>query len=516
MNANRRTYVTDQGRVERRPPVALVGAGPGDPGLLTLRAAECLAEADVILHDRSIPPRLLEQARPGARRVPVGHPSQGGPDVVRAATEAVRQGLRVVRLVRGDPSVSRRAAREARVLRAAGLEYEMVSGVSDALAAACYAGVPLLDAPGGATALAVQLREGHPDAAHCEAFVRFPGTLVFTTTAAGVQNLARSLLEHGKGPDTPVAVVRRGGTNRQGTAVSTLGRLADPTPRGRPGEPRVVLVGEAVRRRRALAWFERRPLFGRRVLVTRPRGQAGDLVGRLERLGAAASVLPAVEIREPPDWGPVDRALADLGRFRWVVFTSANGVHAFVHRLRETGRDLRALGPVRLAAIGPATAAALRGYHLEPDLVPARYRSEGLAAELRERARGGRVLLARADRGRELLREELARVAEVEQVSVYAQADTAAPDPQILRSLSEGRIHYVTLTSSNIARALTRVLDDEARDRIRRGEVRLVTISDVTSQAVRELGLPVAAEAKEETVPGVVAALVALAGGGAG
>jgi uroporphyrinogen III methyltransferase/synthase len=210
----------------------------------------------------------------------------------------------------------------------------------------------------------------------------------------------------------------------------------------------------------------------------------------------------------------VDQALSNLPRYRWLVFTSGNGVHALVRRLRRTGRDLRALGHLRLAAIGPATAEALRGYHLEPDLVPEEYRSESLAAALKERAAGQRVLLARADRGRELLREELGAVCAVDQVAVYLQADAVGADAEVLGRLSRGEVDFVTLTSSNIARALVRLLDESARAHIRTGRTRLVSISPVTSGAVRELGLPVAGEASAYTPEGVVEALCALARGG--
>jgi uroporphyrinogen III methyltransferase/synthase len=216
-----------------------------------------------------------------------------------------------------------------------------------------------------------------------------------------------------------------------------------------------------------------------------------------------------VEIREPADWAPADRALGNLSRYQWLVFTSVNGVHAVVRRLRQLGSDLRALGSLRLGAIGPGTAEALRGYWLEPDVVPAEYRSEALAAALREHVRGQRVLLARADRGREVLREALAAVAEVEQVAVYSQVDAAAIEPGLLDRLRSGAIHYITLTSSNIARALVRVLDETCKEQIASGTVKLVSISPVTSAAVRELGLPVAAEATVYTTEGIVAALVA-------
>src|SRR5262249_7838325 len=228
--------------------------------------------------------------------------------------------------------------------------------------------------------------------------------------------------------------------------------------------------------------------------------------------GGVALVLPGLDVRDPPDEAPVDMALARLAEYHWLVFTSANGVHAFVRRLRQTGRDLRILGPLRLAAIGPGTANALRAYHLEPDLVPPAFRSESLAAALKEHAAGQRVLLARADRGRDVLPRELAAVARVDQVAVYSQVDALDANAPALDALRRGEIDYVTLTSSNIARALLGALDAPCRARIETGQVKLVSISPVTSATVRELGLPVAAEATVYTVAGLVAALVELAG----
>jgi uroporphyrinogen III methyltransferase/synthase len=342
------------------------------------------------------------------------------------------------------------------------------------------------------------------------ALARFPGTLVFYMGIARLGHLTESLLAHGKDPETPAAAVRWGTTGEQRTVEAPLRGLAAAVQEAGIKAPAVVVVGPVVSLRPRLAWFESRPLFGKRVLVTRPRQQAGEMARRLEELGAVVSVLPTVEVREPADWGPVDRALAELSRYQWLVFTSANGVHAFVRRLRQTGRDLRALGSVRLAVIGPATADALRGYHLEPDLVPESFCSESLAAALRERAGGQRILLARADRGRDVLREQLRAVAEVDQVAVYSQVDALEPDPEVVRRLRQGEFDYVTLTSSNIARALVRLLDPAGRALVEEGKVGLVSISPVTTAAVRETGLPVVAEAQEYTAEGVVAALCAL------
>jgi uroporphyrinogen III methyltransferase/synthase len=499
------------------PPVALVGAGPGNPGLLTLRAVECLAAADLVVYDRLVPPRLLEHVRVGVKRVCVGdlpgcHPDRY-PLVHQTLIDAARQGLRVVRLKGGDPFLFGRGAEEAEALRQAGIDFEIVPGVTAALGATAFAGIPLTHRR---LASAVALVTGHEQPGKpgstldWDALARFPGTLVFFMGVARLKAITEGLLASGKDGATPAAAIHWGSTSGQRTVEAPLRELPAAVAAAGLTSPTLVVTGPVVDLRRELAWFERRPLFGRRVLVTRPRGQGADMVQQLEELGAAVTHMPTVEIREIGDRAPMDGAIAGIANYNWLVFTSANGVHAFLGRLRQLGRDLRALGAIQLAAIGPATAEALRGYHLEPDVVPERFRSESLVEALRERVRGQRVLLARADRGRDLLRDELSIVADVEQIAVYSQVDAPEPDPAVLAELRAGRIDLVTLTSSNIARSLVRSLDAETLERIRSGSVRLVTISPVTSEAVSAMGLPVAAEAKEETGAGVVAALVEL------
>jgi uroporphyrinogen III methyltransferase/synthase len=324
-----------------------------------------------------------------------------------------------------------------------------------------------------------------------------------------LDRIVASLLSEGKDPQTPAAVVQSATLGLQHTLV---GKLVDLPRRVREEgltAPALIFIGPVVGLREHLSWFERRPLFGKRVLVTRPRHQASDMVLRLMDLGAIPFVLPTVEIREPADWSPVDRAILSLEHFAWVVFTSSNGVHAFLGRLKQLGLDLRALGPIRLAAIGPKTAEALRSYHLQPDLVPTRFRSEDLAAELRVQIQPGeRVLLARADRGRELLREQLSTVCEVEQVAVYAQVDVMDVEEDALNALRRGEIEFITLTSSNIARSLLAHLDATSRRRLETGETKIITISAVTSAEVRKLGYTVAQEAQQATVEGVIEALV--------
>jgi uroporphyrinogen III methyltransferase/synthase len=473
--------------------------------------------ADLVLYDKLVPPRLLDHAPAYAERrcvadLPGCHPERW-PHIHQVMIDAARQGKRVVRLKGGDPFLFGRGGEEAEALRQAGIAYEIVPGVTAALGAA-YAGIPLTHR---LHASAVAFITGHEDPTKTEsgldwaALARFPGTLVIYMGMARLPQIVQALLAHGKAPMIPAAVIQNASTGEQRTVEAPLAELPPAVAAAGLKAPALIVIGSVVSLREQLTWFERQPLFSKRILITRPRHQSSDLIYRFTHLGAVPLLLPTVEVRELPDWSAVDQALTDLASYHWLVFTSANGVHAFVRRLRQLGHDLRALGHLQLAAIGPSTGDALRAYHLEPDLVPDEYRSENLAAALKERAVGQRLLLARADRGRDLLRQELAAVATVDQIAVYSQVDVAIADPEVLSELRDGRIDYVTLTSSNIARALDRLLDNACKTRLVSGQVRLVSISPVTSAAIRELGWPVAAEAVEYTTAGVVEAVVRLA-----
>ncbi|MBA4065608.1 MAG: uroporphyrinogen-III C-methyltransferase [Isosphaera sp.] len=504
------------------PRVFLVGAGPGSPGLLTLRAAEVLGRADLVLYDQLVPERLLDFAPPTARTVcvrdlPGQHPEKY-PHIHQLLIETAQAGKTVVRLKGGDPLVFGRGGEEAEALRTAGVAYEIVPGVTAAVAAGAYLEIPLTHRN---YASAVALVTGHElpnkpgNRLDWKALAAFPGTLAIYMGVARLPVIVAELLRYGKDPDTPAGIVERASWGEQRAVYSRLADLEEARRNAGLEAPGLILVGEAVRHRPPRPWFEGRPLFGRRVLVTRPSHQAGGMVRKLEHLGAVVSQLGGVEIREPADLGPLDRALEEVrdGGWDWLVFTSANGVHAVLRRLDALGRDLRDLGRVRLAAIGPKTADALREYRLRADVVPAgTFSSEGLAAALVPHVRGARVLLARANRGRDLLRKELAAVAAaVEQVTVYDQVDAVDASAAVLDAMRRGEIRYVTLPSSNIARAVLGAFDETIRGRVVRGEVKLVAISPVTGGDVRAMGYPVAAEADVFTEDGLVEAVVRLA-----
>ena len=499
--------------------VSLVGAGPGHPGLITLRAVECLRRADLVLYDSLVPAAMLDHAPAHAERICVTELAPRHVERCRPIHDtmiaAAREGRRVVRLKGGDPLVFGRGGEEAHALSEAGIPFEIVPGVTAALGAAAFAGIPLTHRD---SASAVAFITGHEQAGKPDtlldwpALARFPGTLAIYMGMARLDAVVRSLIAAGKDAQTPAAAVQFASLGTQRTVSASLADLPETARSAGLAAPAVILVGAVAAQRAELAWFEKLPLFGRRVLVTRPRQQAGAIVERLIELGAAPVVLPTVEIREPADWAPVDTAIRQLADYDWLAFTSANGVQAFLGRLWALGFDIRALGNVQLAAIGPKTGDALRAFHLEPDLVPTKYQSEDLAAALKATIRPGqRVLLARADRGREVLREQLGGHCQVEQIAVYSQVDAVDLDAEVIEQLRRGAIDFVTLTSSNIARALLTRLDDTCLSQIRAGRTRLVTISPVTSAEVQALGLPVAAEAKTATMDGVVQAIIDIA-----
>lgn len=496
--------------------VFLVGAGPGDPGLLTVRGAQCLREADVVLYDYLASPELLEATRPGADLVCLGRHGHGRlmaqADINAAMVHHAREGRRVVRLKGGDPAIFARLAEELAALESAGVPYEIVPGVTAASAASSHAGLPLTDRE---EASCVTLVTGHEcaikaeaDALDYAALARVPGTLVFYMGITTAPQWSRMLLENGKPESTPVAIARRCSLPDQETIFTTLREVESLLKSRKVRPPAVIIVGEVAKQRATANWFVSRPLFGRTVVVTRPEHQAEDLVNQLRNHGANVVCQAAIEIEGPSDWSPADAAIDRIMEFDWLVFSSSNGVRFFMQRLLARGNDVRRLGGVRLAAIGPATAAALAEFHLATDLQPNVYRAEALAEVLGPQVRGQRVLLLQANRGREVLADLLATAgATVEQVAVYESRDVPAADAEVAEAMAAGRIDFATVTSPAIARSLKRMFGASLN------KTRLVAISPLTAEVLAELGNSATIVAEESTSEGIVAAILTAKGG---
>jgi len=491
--------------------VYLIGAGPGDPGYITLRGVECLAQADVVLYDYLVNPAILRHSRSDAELICLGHHGRtriwSQEEINERLVALARHGKTVVRLKSGDPTIFARAAEELEALASAGIAVEIVPGVTAAVAVGSCAGIPLTHRD---FASAVALITGHEDggkeatALDYAALARFPGTLVFYMGVTTVRQWTAELMAAGKPSETPAAIVRRCSFADQQTILCRLDEVAERmTAPEKMRPPVVVVVGEVARTTNQHNWFGQRPLFGKRIVVTRPAGQCEALSRPFRELGAEVLLQPAIRIEPPEDWSAVDAELAYVGRYNWIVFSSSNGVQVFLDRLIGTGRDMRALGKAEIAAIGPGTVDELAGYHLKADLIPDEFRAESLAEALKGDAAGAQILLVRASRGREVLAEQLTAAGGfVSQVVAYRSTDVTEPDPHVVELLSAGKIDWITVTSSAIARSLVNLFGESLR------ETRLASISPITTATLAELGYPVAAEAEEYTMPGVVQAIL--------
>ncbi|HSR30118.1 MAG TPA: uroporphyrinogen-III C-methyltransferase [Anaerolineae bacterium] len=494
--------------------VSLIGAGPGDPGLLTLRGAEALEAADVVIYDYLANPALLAHARPGAERIYVGKKAGSHTlaqeEINALLVERALAGQRVARLKGGDPYVFGRGGEEALSLVEAGVPFEVIPGVTSAVAGPAYAGIPVTHR-GLASSFAVIT--GHEDPSKEESALDWSrlatavDTLIFLMGVGNLPQIVEQLVAHGRPADTPVALVRWGTMPDQQTVTGTLADIVERVQAVGLGPPAVTVVGRVVELEERLRWFEDQPLFGQRILVTRTREQASALSARLRALGAEAVELPTIRIAPPEDCTPLDGAIAGLQNTNWIVFTSANGVRHFWERLAKAGRDSRALHGVRLAAIGPATAAELGARGLCADYVPGEYVAEAVAAGLGD-VRGLRILLPRADIARPALAHLLREGgAEVIEVTAYRTLRPEA-DPDELRELL-ARITAVTFTSSSTVRNLADMAREAGLDLpLALGHAMIACIGPITAETARETGLPVHVMAEEYTIEGLVEALV--------
>jgi uroporphyrinogen III methyltransferase/synthase len=481
---------------------------------MTARSLELIAAADSVFYDRLIPTGALDGAREDAELVYVGKkpgvPSVPQEEIGARLIAAAGEGRSVVRLKGGDPFVFGRGGEEGEALRAAGVEFEVVPGVTAGVAATAYAGIPVTHRD---DASAVAFVTGHEDPEKTEsaldwpALARFPGTLVFYMGVKRLGENAAALVAGGRDPEEPAAAVERGTWPGQRTVVATLGTIAEAVVRERIKAPALIVVGAVAARREELGWLERRPLHGRRVVVTRARAQASGLAKTLRELGADVVELPAIRVESMTGSDAVRAAAAAFGEYSLVCLTSPNGVRLLFEALAEAGQDARALAGATVAAIGPGTARELAARGIRADVVPERFVAEALVEALAGvEVDGRRVLVARAAEARDVLPDALReRGAELDLVPLY-ETVREAPDEDAVAAA--GSADYVTFTSSSTVRNLKEALGDRFPN-----DARIVSIGPVTSETCRELGLRVDVEAERHDVDGLLAALLADAAG---
>ena len=497
--------------------VYIVGAGPGDPGLLTLKGAQLLGVADVVLYDDLVDPRILDLAPPQCERLNVGHRGGSGVGRIQEALNEqliryARGGKRVVRLKGGDPYVFGRGSEEAMALSQAAVPFEVVSGVSAAAGVPAYAGIPLTHRNISAAAVLITGHEdpGEPSAAvDWRQLAQLPYTLVIFMGSRQLPKIADLLQEYGRPPDTPAAAIEYGTWPRQRTVASTLSKLAGEVKEAGLHSPTLVVVGEVVSLREQLNWFERRPLFGRRILITRSSEQSGPLRMLLEAEGGEVHSLPLLCISPPKESDGMDRALARLGEFDWVLFTSPNSVDFFFTALQQLDQDARALGGVKVAAVGLTTAARLRERGIGPDLLPQQHTQDGLAAAFEALPAEGREFLIPASSiGRTLLDQELERRgATVTRVVAYENCSPAADEVELPTAVVQGRIDVFVFASPSSVRNFAELLGPDRTAELLAPPATIACIGPTTAAAVRDLGLAVDVEPDESSIPALVQAI---------
>jgi len=496
--------------------VYLVGAGPGDPGLISVKACDCLRRADVVVYDRLADERILSYAPKDAEYIYVGkassnHAMKQG-DINQLLADKAKEGKCVVRLKGGDPFVFGRGGEEALLLEENGLPFEIVPGITSAISVPAYAGIPVTHR-GIATSFAVIT--GHEDPTKGGSNMRWDklstgvDTLVFLMGVANLPHITKELMANGRPADTPAAVVRWGTKPEQSTLVTTVGKAAEDVEKAGLKPPAIFIVGDVVGLREKLRWFDRRethPFFGKTILVTRAREQASKLTASLERLGARCLEVPAIRLVEPEDgYRAADEAISRMGEYDWVIFTSANGVGRFFERLVLAGKDARAFGGAKVAAIGTATAEALKGRGILADVVPQEFRAEGIVEALKDAVgMGQKVLIPRAQEAREILPERLRELgAEVTMAPVYRTVAAETDGEALRQRLSDGEVDYVTFTSSSTVTNLLRIVGtSEALH-----GVKTACIGPVTAETCRKNGIEPDIVAEEYTISGLVEAM---------
>ncbi|MEN6463782.1 MAG: uroporphyrinogen-III C-methyltransferase [Syntrophaceae bacterium] len=492
--------------------VYLIGAGPGDPGLITVKGLKCLGEADVIIYDYLVSPELLRHARKDSRLLYVG--KKGGEHSItqselnKLIVEEAAKGVVVARLKGGDPFIFGRGGEEAEVLAGAKIDFEIVPGVTSAIAVPAYAGIPLTHRTFTSTVCFVT---GHEDPNKEQTDIDWKGlsgigTLVFLMGVKNLPSIIKNLVEGGKSPQTPAALIRWGTTPDQQTITGTLEDIEKKAEEAGFRPPSIFVVGGVVSLRDVLGWFETKPLFGKGVVITRPIEQAHDFIELLAAEGARPIHFPTIKIEPPLYWTGLDEAIDNIELYSWLIFTSANGVRFFLRRLREKGRDIRDLKNIRICSIGPATAAMLKKMGIHVEMVPNEYISEGVIKSFSGiDVRGKKILLPRAEIARDIIPEELAKMgASVDVVTAYRTVQSGAKKSELQEHLDKGRVDVITFTSPSTVANFVHIM---GKDFKLPEKVKIACIGPVTAAAAKKNGFRIDIMQNEYTIPGLVASI---------
>jgi uroporphyrinogen III methyltransferase/synthase len=497
--------------------VVLVGAGPGAPDLISMRGADALSRADVVIYDYLVSPEVLGLAPPGAELIYAGKKGGSNKAIEQSDLNAMliahaRKGQSVVRLKGGDPFIFGRGGEEAEALAHAGIAFEIVPGITSAIAAPAFAGIPLTHREHGSF---VTFVTGHEDERKGERSAipwqqlaqaaKNRGTIVILMGTARMRATLERLSEAGLPDETPAGAIEWATTAAQRTVLATLGTLADACARDEIGAPAVIVVGECAGLRRNLKWAEQMPLFGRTIVITRARASSSEFAAALRRLGADIVEFPTIETARPMSFAPLDKAIARLDSFDWIIFTSATGVESFIERLKSLGRDIRELGRASIAAIGPATASRLADYALRVAAVPDEYRAEAIISAIGAgRIRGKRFLIPRAEIAREVLPETL-REKGAKEVVVAPAYRTIKPKREEVERIREliavGTIDLVTFTSSSTVTNFCELVGEAAR------RVKAAAIGPITAETAKQLGFDVVVSSREYTISALAEAI---------
>jgi uroporphyrinogen III methyltransferase/synthase len=503
--------------MESKGKVYLIGAGPGDPGLITVKGLECVKKADVIIYDYLANERLLEQRRPDAELVYVG--KQGGKhtlpqDQINALiVQRAQQGKRVARLKGGDPFIFGRGGEEAEDLVDHGIPFEIVPGVTAATAVPTYAGIPLTHREHTAS---VAFVTGHEDPTKPESKVHWEkiatgiGTLVFFMGMKNLPNIVDNLITHGRSPKTPIALIQWGTRTDQRVVTGVLMDIVQKVKEAKLGPPAIIVVGEVVKLRGKLNWYESKPLFGKRIIVTRSRDQASVFAEMLIDRGATTIEFPTIDVVPPSSWDELDAAIANIETYTWAIFTSANAIRFFMDRLKGLNKDLRLLKGVKICVVGPKTAEALESYGLKPDLIPSEFKAEGVVSALGgSGVKGQKFLIPRAKVARELIPDKLREQgAEVTVATAYENIRPAADADRARKLFEDKKIAAVTFTSSSTVHNFVEILGQKEYKALMEGVV-IACIGPVTAKTAREYGMKTDIMPSDYTIPALVDAMVA-------